>query len=525
MNVFGDPVPALGEGDRERLSGALNKSVINAFLAEYVNRVEKTYSEQYSVSPELIDWLGDHEIVRETLWLALSPQYDNIPEAVEIFDTLRIKHPKKIGKYYHLAVAVAVVWDTPDAVEKSRHFTVWGIGDSQFGELLSYEEIFEYFTNPRYMRSFVYKPDALPWPMLVHLVDFDITPREYEWALANYKGKRSTISRTYSEVKYDYQKLGHEEPKLGSRMYTLPNILQYGGICGDQSHFASRIAKAFGVPAMKVAGKGRYGGSGHAWVGYLVTKGREPTLEFTGRYLFDYYYTGDVFDPQTKTRALERYVAMMYEGASASYSRYIDSLTLARVAESIKRDEPELSLKLAEYAVKTNYFCKPAWELLIEHIGNGTMDRKTGLSWFNTMIKKLKGHPDMTMKSLPVFMRCIPGDDTARRQKTYDQVFKLYRERPDLQIRLRITQCRELADAGLPMKALTLALETCRTNAKEGALILPLVEQCVDIAKKNGLSGKLLPELKKVQAGFPKKRGDKTSPAYMELKELMNSLM
>ena len=53
-------------------------------------------------------------------------------------------------------------------------------------------------------------------------------------------------------------------------------------------------------------GETRFGGAGHAWVGCLKAVDRRPKLEFEGRYQIDYYYTGQVLDPQTReeTRVL-----------------------------------------------------------------------------------------------------------------------------------------------------------------------------------------------------------------------------
>ena len=231
-----------------------------------------------------------------------------------------------------------------------------------------------------------------------------------------------------------------------------------------------------------------------------------------------------MLDPQTGTIDLERYVAMMYDGASASYSRYINSLVLTRIARRIREEDPKLSLKLTQYAIRNNYFCKPAWELLMEHISSGTLNQKEGLAWFNIMIKKLKKHPDLTMKCLSIFMKCIPEEDIARRQKLYEQAFSLYRKRPDLQIRLRIAQCSELAQAGQASRSISIALKTCLEHAGEGALILPLLEQCVETARKHGVEKKLLSQTKRIDSRFPKKRGDNPSLAYAEFRDILNSL-
>jgi len=518
----GKTFPSLGSGDSERLNKAVSTTAIKKLLEGYVDRIENKCIDKFQASKELITWLKANPDARKAFWLALNSHYDDIKQAIRIFDTLRKENPKKILKYYHLAIAIAVVWDTPDAITSSRWTCIWGYKNGQFKSLLGFEEVFNYFTNPKYQKYFVFKPDQLRWPLMTHLVDLDIDQTQLEWALKNYNSKKRVIHRTYRDVKYDYQKLSSKKPNMGSAEYTLQNILKYGGICGDQSHFASRIAKSFGIPSMKVSGEGRHGGSGHAWAGYLIAKKGRPLLEFTGRYRGDYYYTGDVFDPQTRTMGLERFVAMMYDGASSNYEKYIDSLALSRIAGNLKKSSPELSLKLTQEALKLNSYCGPAWILLMDHVSNGTADKKVGTKWFNVMVKKLMGHPDMTIICFKTLLTCVPEDDIKTRQKYYNTLFLLYQKRPDLQIRLRTMQCQELSGGDQALLGLNLAVKTCIANGKEGALILPLVKQCIDIAKAKKLEDKVRPYLKKIK--FPQKRGNKTSKAFAMFKKLLDSL-
>ncbi|PCJ58453.1 MAG: hypothetical protein COA79_13100 [Planctomycetota bacterium] len=512
---------AFGPGEKKEFNDSFSAADVKGLIKGYVTRIEKKCINQFKASEELIRWFENNLKAREAFWLALDEQYDDIAVAINIFDTLRKKNPDKIIKYYHLAVAIAVVWDSPDAVSSSRWSCIWGYQVNQFLPLLKYEEVFDYFTNPKYQRLFVFKPDKLRWPLMTHLVDFDLSKKEYIWSLKNYNSKKRKIQTTYKDVKYDYQKLQTRSPIVRGE-YTLQNLLRLGGICGDQSHFASRIAKCFGIPSMKVSGMGRHGGSGHAWAGYLIGKKGRPALEFTGRYRGDFYYTGDVFNPQTRTLGMERFVALMYDGASLNYSKYIDSLALAKIAQKIKVSDPKLSVNITKEALALNYYCGPAWVLLMDHVYKGTADRKVGVKWFNLMTKKLKAHPDLTILCFNSFMRCIPKEEVKTRSRYYNILFTMYKNRPDLQIQLRCLQCRELADADKALKGLTLAIQTCIDNGKEGGLLLPLVKICVEIAKEKKLEEKVKPYMKKIK--FPMKRGNKISQSYTEFKKLLNSL-
>ena len=67
----------------------------------------------------------------------------------------------------------------------------------------------------------------------------------------------------------------------------------------------------------------------------------------------------------------------------------------------------------------------------------------------------------------------------------------------------------------------------CKTgaaNSKEGSLLLPLLRQCVSHARKAGIARKIQGEFAKIEKGFPKKRVEEVSEAYLEFKMLKESL-
>ncbi len=519
---FFRPFPCISEEDILLVSqNKISTTNAGKLLRNYVDRIENYCRAVYKTPASLIAWLSKNPKVRDAFWLALNDEYDNIGKAIAIFEELRQKHPQQIKRFYHLAIAIAVVWDDPDAVISCRHRCIWGYELDQFKPLLSYHDVFNYFTHARFRRYFVFRPDTLQWPFLVHVVNLDISRDEIFWALKKFGNRRSRLHQLYELVRYDEKRQKSGRIALGSRDYILPNIFESGGICGDQAHFMTRTCKSFGIPSMKVSGQSKYGGH-HAWAGYLERKRGKNLLNFTGRYSFDTFYTGEIFDPQTRTLNLDRFIAMMYEGVSYSYSDYMQARILTRIAASLQERHPQESLKLTCYALKINAFVKPAWDLLMAHMKSGTLSKKQGLKYVTVMKKALKEHPDLTMLCLQNFIDCIPPDQQQQRQQYYRQIFALYRERPDLQIQLRVAQCQELAAHNKKARALQLGMQTCIDNAEQGGVVLPLIKVCLKIAE--GQTSVLKRSLRKIENKMPKKRGDKDSAAYEEFTKLIQGI-
>lgn len=520
---FKDPVEPLGEGDLALFKDGLKNSEIKQLLEGYVKRMTAVYAKECSFPEELTKFLDKNAFAGEVFITALNPRYDDVAAAARVFDRLREKDERKLAKYAHLGTAFAVVYDTPDAAASSRYYGIWGWNQNQFSEPLSYENAYAYYSSSSNKSRLSFAMDKLPWPILVHLVDNEVSEEEWGWAIRKYN-RSTNVERLYPAVPYDEAKLARVTPRLGNRAYNLPNILQYGGVCGDQAHFMSRVSKCLGIPAMKVTGESRYGGIGHAWAGFLVIRQGRPLLEFTGRYFHDYYYTGDVFDPQTRTLIMDRYIAMMYDGASLSYEKYNQSQMMVRMAEALQKEHPQESLELTTEALKLNFFNMWGWPLLMTHIKNGTMKKNEGMKWFNDSLRVLKEHPDMTYECLNTFIDCLPKSDVKGRQLLYTQAFALYKTRPDLQLKLRMSQAEELVAAGEKVDSINLLCATIVEHSKEGALILPAMQLAVKIARELNVKPQAYAILKNAEKTFPKQRFNTISQAYLEFQQLLREL-
>ncbi len=521
-----DPVPALADGDIDLFKGGISQPEITKLLDGYLDRMLAFYAEKHRFPETLVSFLGNkrNKVAKEVFVSALDPRYDDIGGAARVFEELRALDEKKLVKYVHLATALAVVYDTPGAIETSR--SLWlGAVRLPGGSLHGPRETWDYYTNPKLKHRFGFALDRLPWCILVHLVDNDTSESERRWALTRYSMK-AEMEEVYHSVPYDYAFLKTLKRKIEEHPYTLANILKHGGVCADRAHFSSRIAKCLGIPAMKIECANRWGGliGRHACTGYLVIREGRPILEFTGRYFYDYYYTGNIFDPQTRTATLDRYVAMMYDGASLSYPKYNKSQMLVRIAEKIRAEHAAESLELTQKALALNYFNMWGWPLLMEHIKDGTLAKKDGLSWFNKMTRALAGHPDMTFACLNTFIGCVPAANARGRQSLYNQAASLYASRPDLLLKLRVTQAKELVSAGEKAKAVNLLVSTIVRHAKEAKLVLPAMRMAVELAKELGLARRVHAKLRVADRTFPKNRAGTPSVAYEEFRKLLDQL-
>ncbi len=530
---WADPVKPLGEPDAAALAKP-TPVVWKAVLDGYVDRIEAWATTAGTPTPELLAFFKAHSDLRREFWRAIDPRFDQVAAACGILDELRRRDEKKLLQFHHLAIALAVVYDSPEAAPSSRYNLLWAVQESQFGQTLTWQEIWGYFTDPRNQGMFVFKPDKLAWPLLTDLVDLDVDQGEIDWVRKEYGNSRIDLQALYSQVPYDYQKLAMASTrsqsistKLGTRPYTLANLRTYGGVCVDQAHFSSRVAKLFGVPAVKCRGEGRYGGIGHAWTGYLGAKKGAPQLIFTGRYQFDFYYLGTAFDPQTRTEMLDRDVELMYAGVSGGhYEAYSDAALLARAGRSLIGSEPALATTLAKEAVRRNPFVGEAWKVLLAAVPETELAK----TW-QTLARTLTEHPDTVWAGLRIVLDRLPGEPKAR-QPLFEQCYTVcgQAKRPDLQIQVRLLQTTELAAAKQDKEVITLAFETVRANVKEGTLIMPLVKQVVVLANRFAAEnpgfrmGLVKDTFAKLEQDFPKTRGNEVAPAWTEWQELVRSL-
>lgn len=502
-----DPVPPLGAGDEELISGGMKLGAAKKLVDGFVDRCEKTYTRHYDTPPGFVDWLAEHPQIRTAFWLALVPGRDRIPEAMKVLDGLRIKTPERVEKFPHLAIAFAVVWDSPAVLNSARQHGIWGFVGDQLPTLPTLEANWEYFSNPAHQRWFTYPLNKLAWPMLVYIVNLDISDEERAWAIAKFKGAGNSIKSLYETVPYDFGKLESNSPgsnnwALGRKKYTIMNLLKYGGVCGDRAFVATRVAKLLGVPAMKCTGLGKGGGAAHAWYGAMNFRGGRARLEFEGRYQVYTYYTGDLIDLQTSSPIMDRELQLMLAGAAfKNFEKYIFANTLTRIAARLFTEKPALSLKLVKSAIGLNQFCAPAWPLLMEHAKAGNMDIEEAEVCYDKMFnKELMKFPDVTIGALDTFINAIDKKYDVGRERVFRQCASLYAKarRPDLKLTLALKYGIRLAKDGEDLRAVNVMVKTVKECPGEGLSIMPLIREIDHLYHKLDMLAQAYKEYEKI---------------------------
>lgn len=502
----------------------IDKKSVEVFIEDYINHLQRVLEEKGLIDHNLKIFFEKNIKIRKDFLLALSPEYDNHKKAIEVFNILKKKDEKIFLKFYQLAIAFAVVYDNDDAVISSRFSHIWGFELDQFQKTQTYEELFAFYTHLSSQKYMHFKPEKLKWPFLVHVVDTDTNIEEMMWARKKYQKNRKKIPNSYYDITYDEQKLDTKQPNLWKVPYNIMNILKYNGICGDQSHYSTRIAKTFCIPAMKVSGAGRYGGY-HSWGGFLTAINKKPRLKFIGRYRGDHYYTGDVFDPQTRTFVLDRSLAMLMEGVDRHYGNFMLAQLLGRISYTLREVKPNLAFKLCKYGLSLNSYAETCWEVIFRLIKNKKVSRSDSVEVMNQLFKGMKRHPDIAYKGLKALITSTEDTESKLRQSFYKKLHSYWSKRPDLEIKMRILQCNEMRDNDDVLEVLKLALNTCLFHVKESKLILPLIDIVVKITVKNNMEKKVVPYLKKINNKFPKKRYNRPARAYGDFRKIVSPIV
>ncbi|MCE0498098.1 MAG: hypothetical protein LV481_09155 [Methylacidiphilales bacterium] len=133
---------------------------------------------------------------------------------------------------------------------------------------------------------------------LKFLVDSEVKLSELTYAQSNPKRiPYDQFDQAFSSIQYDMtrDKPGKILVNWGLPTYTLKDIETAGGICIDQAYYATILGKGLGIPTVSFRGQGT--GGGHAWFGYLSSRG-EWQLD-CGKYANQSYPRGYALDPQT----------------------------------------------------------------------------------------------------------------------------------------------------------------------------------------------------------------------------------
>ena len=284
---------------------------------------------------------------------------DNKTVFIEILSKLLGDDKRKFERYMNLAIAIAMVWDEPFP-DSWPHPNV-NRSDVPIGnfDVLS---MFNFFVSSHENGQLKIGLDRLSVRELCFVIDTPVELNELKYAQQIKLKSLKDLERLYKIIPYDQQRINSEEYEWPHGPYRLIDIgLKKGGICMDQSYFAAHAAKSQGVPSILFMGQGRSGG--HAWVGYLESRGRWKLN--AARWASEKYPVGFAYDPQTWERISDTQFEFYLKSNGDSPSRVKGKLVLAWAL--LNKDSSQFET-LLQVAAKIMPRSKEPWQIELKHL-------------------------------------------------------------------------------------------------------------------------------------------------------------
>ncbi|MCK5849349.1 MAG: hypothetical protein KAH23_00435 [Kiritimatiellae bacterium] len=246
----------------------LSDEVLLKALAQFelVNRlgsVVLVHIANRDAGKSFLEWLL-LDLSRMEVFLGTFLQGDSPEKVMDIWLDLWRNDEEGRDKYIKLAVACAVVFDSP-----IREI----MPVSKVSANVDVAKRYNLFREFAEKRQFKVPFEGLTASELVWIVDAPVSDEELRWVRRRTSNEhRGSWGKVYDMVPYRINVLRNnvtEKHVYVAEVKSLLDMLMYGGICSDQAFFASVAAKANGIPAMTI--KGERKGIGHAWFGFKQT--------------------------------------------------------------------------------------------------------------------------------------------------------------------------------------------------------------------------------------------------------------
>ncbi len=515
-----------GQLFRIRNYDALRNMFASRFEREQEEIIRTAFGPAYD---ELTQWLDEHLELKVEFYNAIDPETDRVANVLQIFRSLWETFPDQIASYGNLAIAVSITWDDPRAV--TMH-----VGPMRQGKATPPEhpttalENFKYFLDGRpFMQG---RARFLPWEFLVHAVNQTTPIAERQWAAANYLARRSNIGSCYKDVPYDHGMLdsGNETGRIHGKVYTLPNLRQFGGVCAHQGDFAARVSKSLGVPAAYVTGESRYGGH-HAWVMWVELQsvsatGIQFSLESFGRYRGDKYYVGNLREPHSARRITDRQLELSLHTVGLNPRAQRQARMIMEVFPLIQEDRSLDVVHQFLFLRDTLDLCagnQQAWSALAKMSSDPevrTKHRKDMAKITDLLFLTFARFPDFTWT---VFDDLIQYEEELdERIKLYGRLVGLYelQGRPDLACEARLRLADMLVENNQATDAITGLAFSIKKFPGEGRYVPRMLDKLETICGKvDGAQKLLIPFYSSFLPMIPTARGSRPSKYCITMHE------
>ena len=417
------------------------------------------------------NWLLQHPKLVRLLGAAVRPE-DDTAGVFRVLYLLKTKGKARKPTFANLMVAFAIVYD-----KEVKKEDLEGNGGKIVGR-------FRYYTDNA--GEFRTSPKSIPYFMLKYVVDNDVTEEEREWVLERY-ARGVKVATLYNSVSYDTVlfKKGESKnrDKLEDKGYTLKNIKKYGGLCGDQAYFASRVSKSLCIPATDFSGRNSKTGAGHAWASTArrTTDGWKWTD--AGRYGGTTgFMVGKGRDPQTGGRINDRDCWLETQKSRVDVNRRLRArfcLAGARLLEEDGNDKRAAAyLKLA---VQVNPYDVDAWTMIARFCSERKLKTTAIWGFYEQMVERFKDYPQFTKAILGQLRELVPENETKRHLILYDMTWEIYQRRhPNIAAEVLVEKGEYLMARGQPKAAFKIyvdALMRYRKNAPIMKALLARVEK------------------------------------------------
>ncbi len=426
--------------------------------------------------PEFADWLFASDERWGLLAETVSP-HDRLPEALGILETLYAHDPKDRDAFFELILAIALVWDQPRPPLHGQ----MGSAPPAFEPRIP--ERYDYFKALYRSGSARMPYDRLNVASLVFVVDTPAPLSELEWARKNVRGTNAAWGKKYYEIRYNQLRLAQSVFVWPHGAYTLANIEARGGLCVDQAYYAVLTARAWGIPAIFFAGPGRRGG--HAWFAYL--RGENRWEMDIGRYEEDRYQTGFAVHPQTNRPLTDHELAYQCERALRR-REFDDAQRAARIAQVLLAagDAANARILAGRARGAVPLYLLP-WD--IEAAALLRMGDPAGaLDLWNRQVEVFRRFPDVEagVRTRQAELLRRMGREAEAAQLMADAARRVGGRREDLARAVLAGEANRALEAGDAAAARAQLEALLRGQRKEGAKIIPLLRQYVEIAKRSG---------------------------------------
>lgn len=440
------------------------------------------------IQQPLLQFLHDNDELAHLLVFGFT-QRDDAGNVYELLNRMRTERGEKLPQFSALAAAICLVHQQP--LQRRINENHANAPDPI--------EIFDYFAA--HEQRMFFGLDKVPVELLCHVVDTTASIDELKWALSRYAGK-GDVGKRFFEIKYDHDHFRQGRSKrLTEEGFNLPNIQKFGGVCADQAYFASSVGKAIGIPTAYAWG--RSAEVSHAWVGYVLTRGKRGFWDFNaGRYPSYQGVQGVIIDPQTRQLIPDSVVSLQAEliGSPARDRHAAAALTdaarrLIALSETATEDQPaplgqeyaatgnqrpssparprhpDAALDLLETALRTCPGYAPGWLVVRDLAANDALSLKQK-KFFSEVLLKLCGrhYPDFAWEVLEPMIRTV--DDINEQHALWSRAFNVFSHRFDLAARVRMAQGQLWENAGEVKKAGRCYQDVITRYANAGPFVL-----------------------------------------------------